>query len=499
MFSRITGAFRDIAMATVFGDGASVALFIIAFRFALLLRRFFGEGPLGSAFIPRYLFEKETSLKKADTFFCDLFIKLGVFTLFIAAAIYLLIAIFTSVFPSQDSQIQMFAMIKLFLPVIVIVALYGLTIALHQSHQRFFCSQVSATLTNIMWLIGIFFSKDLPAEQALVLLTRFIVTGFIFTLLFSFFTMPRSTLLTFKSFNVLNVFKFSSSMRRLVYSFLLGIVGVGAMQINIFLDALFALYASSQGPVFLWYSQRFYQLAFSCFSLAFTSSIIPLVTQHIKAGALDKAKESFATGASRIITTTIPATVALLVMGYLFIDLFFGRGAFSAQGVSKTSLCLLFYSIGLVPTALITLLASVFYARDDFKTPLKCSLYAIGIHLFLNTCAVFILKLGPEFICLSTSISGVCNFFFLYKKADKSKVEFNLSYVRSTWMIAFFAGVPTGALIYFSYQWGLSKYAIMPVAMFTFVTLFSVGSVFTKNRDVYELFASIFPRLARRG
>ncbi|MEM8727583.1 MAG: lipid II flippase MurJ [Chlamydiota bacterium] len=52
ILSRISGLGRDLSMAYAFGDHPMVAAFIVAFRFATVLRRFFGEGPLQSAFIP---------------------------------------------------------------------------------------------------------------------------------------------------------------------------------------------------------------------------------------------------------------------------------------------------------------------------------------------------------------------------------------------------------------------------------------------------------------
>ncbi|NGX55561.1 MAG: hypothetical protein KR126chlam2_01197, partial [Chlamydiae bacterium] len=44
--SRITGLGREVAMAAAFGTLPAVAAFWMAFRFAHLLRRLFGEGGL---------------------------------------------------------------------------------------------------------------------------------------------------------------------------------------------------------------------------------------------------------------------------------------------------------------------------------------------------------------------------------------------------------------------------------------------------------------------
>ena len=61
LLSRMTGFFREIAMAAAFGTTPAVAAFWMAFRFAHLLRRLFGEGGLHVAFVPHF-----ESLKKED-------------------------------------------------------------------------------------------------------------------------------------------------------------------------------------------------------------------------------------------------------------------------------------------------------------------------------------------------------------------------------------------------------------------------------------------------
>lgn len=54
MISRTTGLAREIAMAAAFGTIPAVAAFWMAFRFAHLLRRLFGEGALNAVFYPSF-------------------------------------------------------------------------------------------------------------------------------------------------------------------------------------------------------------------------------------------------------------------------------------------------------------------------------------------------------------------------------------------------------------------------------------------------------------
>ena len=57
--SRLSGLFRDIAMAFCFGVTPELAAFMVAYRLANLLRRLFGEGNLQPLFL-------STNLKLKD-------------------------------------------------------------------------------------------------------------------------------------------------------------------------------------------------------------------------------------------------------------------------------------------------------------------------------------------------------------------------------------------------------------------------------------------------
>ena len=50
--SRILGLLRDVIIGAMFGPGASVDAFIVAFRIPNFLRRIFAEGGFSQAFVP---------------------------------------------------------------------------------------------------------------------------------------------------------------------------------------------------------------------------------------------------------------------------------------------------------------------------------------------------------------------------------------------------------------------------------------------------------------
>ncbi len=69
-----------------------------------------------------------------------------------------------------------------------------------------------------------------------------------------------------------------------------------------------------------------------------------------------------------------------------------------------------------MPAVLVLLLAPAFYAKKDFKTPLKASLFSVVLSLLLNAILVFLLELGAPSIALATSVAAFANYKFLYRK-----------------------------------------------------------------------------------
>lgn len=60
---------REVAMAYTLGTSAAAAAFLVAFRFAYLLRRILGEGALVNGFVPHYEAIRHSSPQNAAFFF----------------------------------------------------------------------------------------------------------------------------------------------------------------------------------------------------------------------------------------------------------------------------------------------------------------------------------------------------------------------------------------------------------------------------------------------
>lgn len=461
LLSRISGMGRDLAMAMAFGDHASVAAFMVAFRFSNLLRRLLGEGPLQSAFIPYFEGLRVNDKEKSSIFFQRLFSLLALLLIGIILVVEIgfKIALSTSFF-SEGAQEILHLTAWLF-PGILFICLYGINISLLNCHDSFFIPSFAPFICNTIWIVGAIVLKNQEPTLAMIALSKWVLVGFFCQWLL---TMP----FTYKCISapLKEWFKIEipQEIWTLIKSFSFGAIGVGAVQINAFIDAIFARYADVRGPVYLWYSIRLEQLALAIFGIACVSTIVPRLSRAIKSQNWENAKALFSFSYKRIMVIMIPCTFAILSLGLSTVNLIYGRGNFLEPAVIKTSLCLFAYGIGLVPTTLIMLFSTIYYAQGNFKLPMIISILTVVLNVALNSLFVFGLQMGSISIAIATSFSAWINCFILEILTDRMGWKTNFSQ-RDIFQIVF---VSVGASLFAA----LSDYLFFDIHFFSF---FEIG------------------------
>ena len=427
MLSRISGMIRDLVMASIFGDHPSVAAFMVSFRLSNLLRRLTGEGPFQTAFTPHYEGLRLESPQRAVFFFRKLVFLITIFLIFIVIIIEIGTTFSLNLFDLSEPNKEILVLMRWLFPSIIFICLYGLNLSFLHCNDSFFISGFAPFICNAMWILGILYVKNQSVPLAMPTLAKFVLIGFIGQWVI---TLP----LTLKNISAplkeWCCFKIPLEVKKLFTAFSLGAIGVGAVQINAFLDSLFARYINLRGPAYLWYSIRIQQLALAIFGIVCISTVIPRLCRAIKVGNLTEAQGLFSFSYKRVIIIMIPCTFAIITLGSSASNLIFGRGFFSDIGISKTILCLWAYGIGLFPTTMILLLSAVFYSHNNFRIPTIVSVISIIINIAINSILVLIFKLGIFSIALGTSISAWLNFLILRKLSKSLEMKRNYSNLR---------------------------------------------------------------------
>ncbi len=441
--SRISGLLRDMSMAFFFGANPSIAAFLVAFRLANLLRRVFGEGALLNSFVPHFESCRKENPIRAAQFFRDTFFSLISILVVLLTSIELLLYYFLVFFSISDDSRQILQLIMLILPGVLFICLFSLCSGLLHCEKYFFLSGFSPVAFNAVWIASIWIVKNDPPEKAVLGLSLGVTIAFLCQW---FVTIPKtiSFLLKYLSWKEI-IFKFcifSKEMRNMLSSLSLGVIGVGAAQINTAMDTMFARYASLEGPAYLNYAIHLQQLPLALIGIGISTALLPPLSRACESDNSLQYNRLLEFSLSLALFLVIPCTLAIFSIGGSSVNLIFGRGNFDVESTLNTTLCLWGYGLGLVPMVVTLLLAPAFYAKKDYLTPMKASLVSISLNLLLNLLLVCVFSFGPESLALSTSISAFCNALILWKKLNKkNQLSFTQCFYSSNLKTMISAGI----------------------------------------------------------
>ena len=414
VLSRASGMLRDMSMAYAFGTQPSIAAFMVAFRFAHLLRRLFGEGALQSAFIPEFEALRHKSEQRAIAFFRSLVIVLALFLTALIVICCGIIACFLWLGNIHPDNQEILSLTLIMLPSLLFICLFGLNTSLLQCEKSYFIPSVAPVAFNGIWVASVFYLRDMPAEQAMPWLSFGVVIACLCQWLM---TVPK----TWRSIkNFISSASFWLSIRNAAPDLLqmsrpliLGVLGVAASQINNAIDTLFARFADSEGPALLWYAIRIQQLPLALFGIAIAGAILPPLSRALKAGRQEEYHHFLQDALMQTLVFMLPLTAALFAMGDISVNFLYGRGDFGSQSVIQTTYCLWAYGIGLLPSALVLILAPAYYARSNYTLPALVSFATMLVNVFLNS--LFIIGFGwsAVSVAIATSMSAWINFMVL--------------------------------------------------------------------------------------
>lgn len=488
--SRFTGLFRDVAMAYAFGTQSTVAAFLMAFRFAHLLRRLFGEGAMQSAFIPLFEKLKQTTQERASRFFVDMtatltLCLLGFIVLSMACCAFFIEFDFIS---ESNKDILKYTLIML--PSLLFICLFGLNAALLQCNGYYFLSSFAPVLFNIVWIFGAVFLANLPIIQAMSWLSACIILACAAQWCM---TLPK-TLKIIKQLNP-NALRskitfFSPDVLLLARPLFLAIIGVSAAQVNNALDVIFARYANEEGPAYLWYAIRLQQLPLALFGIAISSALLPPLTRALKNQDLARFKNFLSFALRRSVALMLPITAGIFLLGQPSIQLLYGHGDFLKESIEGTTLCLWGYGIGLIPMTLVLILAPALYAQENFRLPTQASIASMVVNIGLNAWFVMGLSWDAASVALATSLSAFVNVFILsYGLKEHLSSILTTNFIKSLMKIGIATCAGTLGLLASSpllpYSSTVSAFTHVIVETGIFSVCFFTCAFFTNADDVF--------------
>lgn len=413
LISRVLGLVREQVRAIYIGTGSASDAFGLATTIPNLFRRLFAEGVMTAAFVP--IFTEHLATRPADETrrFLSRFVTLLTFavTAFTVVAIlvtpWLIDTFFASEFRNVPGKVALtVALTELMWPYLILVSLAAVIQGVLNAQRIFGPSAFAPVLMNLAIIVGAVALADSFEDPSYALVVGFLAGGvlqLVFQIPWLFKTPVRFGFdLHFRD----------PAVRRVLKVMLPGIFAAGIYQFNVFVSQLIAASLSEGSVSSLQYSLRLQELVLGVFVVSVTQVILPNLSESTAIEDHGGVKRTLDYAIRLIAFITLPATVALVILGGPIVEGLFQFGAFDAESTAMTSFALTFHACGLFFIGQARVLTQVFFAYKDLRTPTLVS--AADAVLNIGLCLLLSAPLGHGGIALASTLAAVANSVLLH-------------------------------------------------------------------------------------
>ncbi len=412
VLSRIMGMVRDMVVSRLFGAGFATDAFFAAFIIPNMLRRFFAEGALTSAFVPTFSEwytqrGEEEARNLANVCFTLLTIVMAAITIlgvvFSPQIVHLMFMGWKKAAPAKV-ELTIF-LNRLMFPYIFFISLVALCMGILNTVRHFFTPAISTVFLNLSMIFCAVILHNRFAVPIVSLAVGVFLGGILQLLL-------QLPVLYRKGFPLRFSFDYRHpAVKRIAILMGPAIFGVGVYYLNITVGSLLASFLPQGTVSYLYYAQRLFEFPQGIFTVSVAQAVLPSMSRQAAAGEVAGLKDSLCFGLRLTLFITIPAMAGLLVCAIPIFSLLFMGGEFDYDKAVKCAEALFYYSLGLSLVALVRVLVPAFYALKDTRTPVIVAFIAFLINFL---CSIILMRpLLHGGLALASTISSCCQMAML--------------------------------------------------------------------------------------
>jgi putative peptidoglycan lipid II flippase len=415
--SRVLGLVREQILAALFGASFFADAFAVAFRIPNLLRDLFAEGALSSALVPTFTEalvneDRETAYRLGRLVFTLIFLITGALTLLGVVFAEEIVVAISDGFSGDAAKVELTTMLtRITMPFLSIISLSAVWMAMLNAQRSFMAPAYAPAMFNVA-IIGVgavLLILGLGPQQAIWWWS----VGTVFAAVVqALVQLPALWRLGYRPSLSLRGLTKNPRLRRILTLMGPAVIGLAAVQINIFVNTIFAASLPGDGPLAqLSYAFRIFYLPVGVFSVALATVTTTRVSEDAARGDLKALRASAAEGMSGVWMLMSASAVGLWLLAEPVVQILFERGAFDHQATLATAAILQSYVLGLMSYGLIKILAPVYYGLDRVRVPILASICAVAVNISFN--ALTYEQLGAPGIALGTALGVTANFIVL--------------------------------------------------------------------------------------
>jgi putative peptidoglycan lipid II flippase len=185
------------------------------------------------------------------------------------------------------------------------------------------------------------------------------------------------------------------------------IIGLAAVQVNLFVNSILATGEGTGAVSWLSYAFRLMYLPIGLFGVSIATAAIPGISTLAARDETAAMRGAISKGLRMMLMLNVPATLGLVALAGPVVGLIFERGEFTAADTSATAVALMFYAPGLIGYSFVKLASPAFYALHDSRTPVVVSILTMVLNILLNVTLVGLM--GYPGLALGTALAALFN------------------------------------------------------------------------------------------
>ena len=431
MASRVLGLAREMMFTSIFGAGAALDCFQLAFRIPNLLRDLFAEGALSQAFVTTFSKQlksegDESAWALANKMMTLAAVFMSVVTLIGVFAAPWIVDLLTTLARSDNSRrvynpedlALTVTMVRVMYPFILLVSLAALVMGMLNAKNIFGMPALSSCFFNLGSMIGGagfgYWMDPTWGPRSLIGFSIGVVIGGLAQLVCQFPALHRVGYRFAANFQWRD-----PGVRQILRLMGPAVISSSVVQINVVVNSMFAVGVGAGAVSWLNCAFRLMQLPIGIFGVAVATVTLPALSRAAIGGISAEFRPTLAKGLRLVAFLVLPSTIGLAVLAEPIISVIYEHGKFNAMQRIETALALRAYGYGLVFYAALKVLQPAFYAIDKRWFPMLVSFLALGLNLGFNYLFVYVMGWGHESLALTTSITASVNFLLLFMAMRK--------------------------------------------------------------------------------
>jgi putative peptidoglycan lipid II flippase len=384
--SRILGVVRESLMAAVFGVNWLTDAYNIAFRIPNLLRDLFAEGALSSAFVPTFTDAltnggRERAYRLANLVVSAVLVVTGALTLLGIVFAKPVVTLISSGFDGNTAKLlEATLLTRVMMPILLLVSVSAAWMGMLNAQQRYTAPAFAPALFNVTSIvcgIGIMAAKVEPRTGILLWSASTTLAGLVQALV----QLPSLLRLGYRpALRLAGVWR-DPDLRRIVRLMGPAVVGLAAVNVNVFINTKFASKLGDGPATYLNYAFRLFYLPIGLFGVALATVTTARASADAARGDRGALVERVAEGTRGVWMLALPSAVGLIVLAEPVVALLFQRGKFTAAATAATVPVVQAYMLGVLPYSLVKVLSPAFFTVDKALVPMLESITAALINL----------------------------------------------------------------------------------------------------------------------